>query len=204
MVRPQRLAPEAWSIMFEPDDTTMRSGDALFAFDARLIIVSWNRGAEELTGVPREEALGRRCWEVLGGRDDRGNVVCHAGCAIARLAREGWPVRCQELLVNAPEGKRRVDVSTVVLDDGDRRRFLHVLLARHEAASARAALAPLTPRQQEVLELLARGVPAKVIATRLTLAEATVRNHIRAILFALETHSQLEAIAEARRLRLIA
>ena len=43
----------------------------------------------------------------------------------------------------------------------------------------------------------------QVIATRLGLAEATVRNHIRAILVALGTHSQLEAIAKARRVRLI-
>jgi DNA-binding NarL/FixJ family response regulator len=55
-----------------------------------------------------------------------------------------------------------------------------------------------------VLGLLADGVPAKLIAARLGVAEATVRNHIRAVLAALETHSQLEAIAKARRLELIA
>jgi DNA-binding NarL/FixJ family response regulator len=55
-----------------------------------------------------------------------------------------------------------------------------------------------------VLGLLAEGVPAKVIAARLGLAEATVRNHIRAILFELGTHSQLEAVAKARRLDLVA
>lgn len=61
----------------------------------------------------------------------------------------------------------------------------------------------LTPRQQEVLGLLADGFPAKVIAARLGVAEATVRNHIRAILVALGTHSQLEAIAKARRMSLV-
>jgi DNA-binding CsgD family transcriptional regulator len=183
---------------------TMRSGDALFAFDVGLTIVSWNRAAEELTGVSREEAVGRRCWEVVGGHDERGNVVCHAGCAIARLAREDWPVRCQDLLVNAPEGKRRVDMCTVALDDRDRRIFLHVMVPCRETAPLRAVPVSLTPRQRQVLELLADGVPAKVIALRLTLAEATVRNHIRAILSALETHSQLEAIAKARRLQLVA
>ena len=40
--------------------------------------------------------------------------------------------------------------------------------------------------------------PAKVIAARLGLAEDTVRNHIRAILMALGSHSQLEAVAKAR------
>jgi DNA-binding NarL/FixJ family response regulator len=61
----------------------------------------------------------------------------------------------------------------------------------------------LTTRQHEVLELLADGVTAKEIATRLGVVEATVRNHIRAILLALGAHSQLEAIAKARSLSLI-
>jgi PAS domain-containing protein len=66
--------------MVEGPGKTFRSGDALFAFDADLTIVSWNRAAEELTAVSANEAVGRSCWEVLGGRDERGNVVCHPGC----------------------------------------------------------------------------------------------------------------------------
>jgi PAS domain S-box-containing protein len=68
---------------------TFRSGDALFAFDPDLTIVSWNRAAEKLTGVSAGAAVGRHCWEVLGGHDERGNLVCHPGCSTARLAREG-------------------------------------------------------------------------------------------------------------------
>lgn len=187
--------------MSEQPAATYRSGDALFAFDADLTVVSWNRAAEELTGVSADQAIGRRCWEVLGGHDERGNLVCHRGCSTARLAREGWPVPCQGLLVKAREGQRAVEVSTVAVDDGDRVLFLHVMIPDHEAPPPFAGL--LTPRQREVLRLLADGVPAKVIAARLGLAEATVRNHIQAILVALGSHSQLEAIAEARRLRLV-
>jgi PAS domain S-box-containing protein len=190
--------------MAERPATTFRSGDALFGFDADSTIVSWNRAADELTGVCADEAVGRYCWEVLGGHDDRGNLVCHPGCSTARLAREGWPVPCQGLLIKARNGKRRVEVSTVVVHEGSRPLFLHVMVPRRETPSQHAASVLLTPRQQQVLRLLAEGIPAKVIAGRLGLAEATVRNHIRAILAALETHSQLEAIAKARRLQLIA
>ena len=182
---------------------TLRSGDALVAFDPDLTIVSWNRAAEELTGVSAAAAVGRHCWQVLGGHDERGNLICHPGCSTARLAREGWPVACQGLLIKARDGERRVAVSTVVVEGGDLPLLAHVLVARREAPSPGAVPVVLTPRQQHVLRLLADGVPAKVIATRLGLAEATVRNHIRAILAALETHSQLEAIAKARRLELI-
>jgi len=182
---------------------TLRSGDALLAFGPDLTIVSWNRAAEELTGVSADAAVGRPCWEVLGGHDERGNLVCHPGCSTARLAREGWPVACQSLVVKVREGTTRVAVSTVVVDEGDRPLFVHVMVPHRETPSPGAASALLTSRQHQVLRLIADGVPAKVIATRLGLAEATVRNHIRAILAALGTHSQLEAIAEARRLQLI-
>ncbi|HEX6653035.1 MAG TPA: LuxR C-terminal-related transcriptional regulator [Thermoleophilaceae bacterium] len=180
-----------------------RSGDALLAFDADQTVVSWNRAAEELTGVSADDAVGRHCWEVLGGHDGRGNIVCHPGCSTARLAREGWPVRCQGLLIKALEGARRIEMATIAVHEGDRPLFLHVMVPCREAASPPAVPVSLTRRQRQVLALLADGVPAKVIAARLGLAEATVRNHIRAVLAALGAHSQLEAIAEARRLQLI-
>lgn len=181
--------------------TTFRSGDALFAFDSGLSIISWNRAAEELTGIPAEEAVGRSCWEVLRGDDEHGNLVCHRGCSTARLAREGWPVSCQGLLVNARDSKRRVDVSTVAVDSPEGRLFLHIL--RPSDARSPSVSELLTKRQEEVLRLLAQGLAAKVVATRLGIAEVTVRNHIRALLIALGAHSQLEAIAKARRLQLV-
>lgn len=61
----------------------------------------------------------------------------------------------------------------------------------------------LSRRQREVLELLSEGVPAREIAVRLGLAEATVRNHIRLVLRKLGCHSQLEAVAVAFRLHLL-
>ena len=48
------------------------------------------------------------------------------------------------------------------------------------------------------------GLAAKAISQRLRIAEPTVRNHIRAILLELGCHSQLEALAKARRWGLIA
>jgi DNA-binding NarL/FixJ family response regulator len=56
----------------------------------------------------------------------------------------------------------------------------------------------LSPRQREVLALLADGMRAREIGAKLGLSEATVRNHIRGILHRLECHSQLQAVARAR------
>jgi PAS domain S-box-containing protein len=184
----------------ERSATSFQSGDALFAFESDLNIVSWNHAAEELTGVSADEAVGRFCWEVLGGHDQDGNLVCHRGCSTARLAREDWPVSCQGLLIKTRSGPRRTEVSTVAVDDGVRRLFLHIMRPGNASSPADELL---TPRQHEVLRFLADGLPAKIIASRLGVAEATIRNHIRAILVALGSHSQLEAIAKARRLQLI-
>jgi PAS domain S-box-containing protein len=185
-----------------------RSGDALFSFDEELRVTSWNDAAQELTGIPEDEAVGRPCWDVLCGVDVQGGVVCHKGCSSARLARHGWPVAAQDLLIKASGGKRRVMVSTIaVRRDGEPPVFLHLLRngleLPDEEAEVDAAAPRLTPRQLEVLEALADGAPAKLIARRFGIAESTVRNHIRMILVELGCHSQLEAVAEARRRHLL-
>lgn len=74
----------------------------------------------------------------------------------------------------------------------------------HSQRAARTPLGPpLSPRQRQVLALLDSGTPAREIAVRLGRSEATVRNHIRAVLRKLGCHSQLEAVATARRLGLL-
>ena len=96
-------------------------------------------------------------------------------------------------------------LSTIALRQGEASLYLHLL--RNGGASSGDSVvgvgpkveATLTPRQREVLGLLAEGAPAKVIAGRLGISETTVRNHIRAVLLELGCHSQLEAVAEARR-----
>jgi PAS domain S-box-containing protein len=188
--------------MAEQSGTTFRSGDALFALEPDLTVVAWNRAAEELTGISADEAIGRQCWELLAGRNEQGALVCHPGCSTARLAGEGWPVSCQDLVIKSREGRRPVELATVAVHDGERALFLHIILP-NAPESATAAAELLTPRQREVFALLVEGVPAKVIAARLEVTEATIRNHIRAVLVALGAHSQLEAIANARRLQLI-
>jgi DNA-binding CsgD family transcriptional regulator len=176
----------------------VRSGDALFAFDGDLTILSWNRAAEELTGIPAANAVGKRCFEVLGGVDERGSLVCHPGCSGARLAAEGWPVHTQRLRLRSGQ---QLGVSTIAVRNGEAPVYLHLLCdeAPAEAAKASPPQTRLTPRQLEVLELIDQGSSAKSIGRKLAIAEPTVRNHIRSILLELGCHSQLEALAVARR-----
>lgn len=180
---------------------TFRSGDALFGFDPDMRILLWNTEAEHLTGIAAADALGRPCWDVLHGVDENGSVVCHPGCSGARLAREGWDVPCRRFLIRTAEGRKLVSASTIAVGlPGQDTIVLQLLRNGHPVPeNGEPASVGLTPRQRDVLRLLADGIAAKIIARRLGIAEVTVRNHIRAILSELGCHSQLEAVAEARR-----
>ncbi|HET8644417.1 MAG TPA: PAS domain-containing protein, partial [Vicinamibacteria bacterium] len=68
-----------------------------FATDSRERLVFWNRGAAELLGRSSDDALGRHCWEVIGGRDVFGNRFCYGNCAVAASLRAGESVRGFEL-----------------------------------------------------------------------------------------------------------
>ena len=58
---------------------------------------------------------------------------------------------------------------------------------------------PLTPREREVLLLVAEALPNAAIAERLSLSVNTVRTHVQVILEKLGAHSKLEAVMVARR-----
>jgi two-component system nitrate/nitrite response regulator NarL len=62
----------------------------------------------------------------------------------------------------------------------------------------------LTPREQEVLALLATGAGSREIARRLGASANTVRTHVQSILTKLQVHSRLEAVAFASRHGLLA
>ena len=62
---------------------------------------------------------------------------------------------------------------------------------------------PLTPREQEVLQLLAQGLPNKSIARRLGISDHTVKFHVNAIMGKLNAQSRTEAVVRATQLGLI-
>ncbi|HXH96112.1 MAG TPA: LuxR C-terminal-related transcriptional regulator [Gaiellaceae bacterium] len=179
----------------------IHSHDALYVCDESMTIVEWNAAAEELTGIPAAEALGQKCWRVLHGRSETGEIVCHPGCSTARLARTSYPTGCGCLLVRTATGRKPLHISTILVQDAGGLKVLHPMHNGVEVDDRRPAdeTPPLTPRQLEVLEMLAHGMRAREIAAELHLAEATVRNHIRGVRRELGTHSQLEAVAAARR-----
>ena len=57
----------------------------------------------------------------------------------------------------------------------------------------------LSPREREVLDLLANGLTGEEVAARLSLSPETVRTHIRNAMAKLEAHTRVHAVAIALR-----
>jgi two-component system, NarL family, nitrate/nitrite response regulator NarL len=62
---------------------------------------------------------------------------------------------------------------------------------------------PLTPRELEVLQLVAEGLPNKTIADRLHISEHTVKFHMNALMGKLGAQSRTEAVVRATRLGIL-
>jgi PAS domain S-box-containing protein len=203
--------------------TRLLTADAVFLVDPEYRVAHWDAGAESLTGFLAEEMVGEVCYEVLSGEGDDGTPFgVHAHSAV-RLAWAGRPYPGYDVRVfTRSGGERWIAVSSLVVETEEGPYVIclmrdaqeahetlemarHLIrLSRHErppegGAGSKLLDAPvLTPRQREVLGLLASGKTAGEIGRELFLSQATVRNHIRALLQALGAHSQLEAVARAR------
>ena len=75
-----------------------------------------------------------------------------------------------------------------------------LLRAMVDVSAPRVAVeSPLSAREREVLALMTVGMDARAIARQCDISVHTCRGHIKSILHKLDVHSQLEAVAEARR-----
>ena len=62
---------------------------------------------------------------------------------------------------------------------------------------------PLTPREEEVVQLLAKGLQTKEIAAALDISEATAQAHLKRVFVKLGVHDRTEAVLAAMRLGIV-
>ena len=100
-----------------PTEAILESiSDGVFTVDGDWRITSFNRAAEEITGIPRDEAIGRPCFEVFR------SSMCEASCALRHTLETGDPVINRSCYIVDAEGERiPISVSTAVLRDGAER-----------------------------------------------------------------------------------
>jgi DNA-binding NarL/FixJ family response regulator len=78
-----------------------------------------------------------------------------------------------------------------------------LVAAAADSESAGAVEEPLTPRETQVLELLAEGLPNRVIAGRLGISDQTVKFHVASISGKLGAANRTDAVRRAVRRGLI-
>ncbi|HOO89839.1 MAG TPA: sigma 54-interacting transcriptional regulator [Syntrophales bacterium] len=86
--------------------------DGVFTVDHEWRITSFNRSAEEITGVSREEAIGQLCKDVLKAD------ICEKNCVLRQTLETGGSIRDKVVnIVNAAGEQIPISISTALLKD---------------------------------------------------------------------------------------
>lgn len=130
--------------------------DGVFTVDSDWKISSFNRAAERITGIRKEEALGRHCWEVLKAS------ICEKICSLRQTMETGSPIVNQPIYVVNSEGERiPVSISTAILKDKDGKviggvesfRDLSVVEELRKELSGRHSFMDIISKNKEMLRL---------------------------------------------------
>jgi DNA-binding CsgD family transcriptional regulator len=174
-------------------------------------IVRWNLGAAHLFGIPTSQAERRPYWSTVTGHTAHGESACDLEQRVLEAAGAGHTIAATAMIINCPlpARRRRIVMHHLTLQDehGRPRAVLHLVDDVHERRErerigerwlalidGRPTDLPLTPREQEVLRLLAEGLTARAVARQLGIRHATARNHIQSILVKAGAHNRMDVL----------
>jgi PAS domain S-box-containing protein len=174
---------------------------SLHDLDGRFVHI--NAAAERASGKTNAELLGRHVTDMVP-LEAREIVSAHFRRAVER----GEPTDFETAFIDASGQRRSVRAQHLPLRDGNAIVAVLILAfgVRQPLPEPTGLVSQprLTPRQREILELIAAGRSTSEIAAVLTLSTETVRNHLRGVFRELNAHTRPEAIAVAQRLGLLA
>jgi DNA-binding NarL/FixJ family response regulator len=188
------------------DDPLARAGIVgLLHADAGVAVAGQADGTQEGVEQARRAAAEVIVWDLGLAAASLDRLAEHAGSlppVVALIsdedaAAEAWNAGARGLLRRDIDGMRLVAAALATA------RGLTVLDFPPAALAATAVPSPgddsLTPREAEVLALMAEGLPNKAIAARLGVTEHTAKFHVNAILRKLGAQSRTEAVVLATR-----
>jgi PAS domain S-box-containing protein len=204
------------------------TSDAALVITPEGKICDCNEASCRLFGLPATEISSRGCAQLLEGKTASGHPICSPACPVLEQAKEGRLTDAFDVEIQAPAGRRWVNVTTLLVPTkGHNRLIVHLLrdvevakrlelLMRHildEISTLTGAEVPilpasasphleLSPREHSILRMLTLGLSSKEIAEELGCSVATVRNHTQHLLHKLSVHSRTAAALRAVRERL--
>ena len=88
--------------------------DGVFTVDNDMKILAYNRAAEQITGIPRDQAIGHPCHSVFR------TAVCFSACPVREALQKKKPVLNREISIQNSLGDLvPISVSASILYDGD-------------------------------------------------------------------------------------
>ncbi|NJB66554.1 PAS domain S-box-containing protein [Desulfobaculum xiamenense] len=86
--------------------------DGVFTVDLDWNITSFNQAASRITGVPADEAIGQKCWEVFH------SSLCDGDCALRACVRESGTISNRSIFIVRPDGEKvPISISAAPLHD---------------------------------------------------------------------------------------
>ena len=176
-----------------------RSNNAIALLDERRVNVEVNDAMARLLGAPRDELIGTRVDAHLAPEE----------CAtLEQEWRQVWKAgdwSGERTAVRGDGARVRVHYAARTGQVGGRKLVILVLMQFEPDRTTprpRPDLGELTPREREILQLVALGHSSPQIASELVISPETVRTHVRNAMAKLgaRTRAQLVAIALSDRL----
>jgi DNA-binding CsgD family transcriptional regulator len=176
------------------------AAEAFLLVDAGRCIDCVDRTARTVLNLEPGDVLGAPCHRALALLRADGRPFCAATCPVRTALERGAPhVEHHRLTYQKGSEAFEVCLAAVPLfrpSDGGMA-ILHILVRSSHCRSPHTGpidLGRLTPREREVLGLLAEGRTTREISDVLFITPATVRHHIQNILEKLEVHRRLHAV----------
>ena len=154
------------------------------------------RGTDSARAIRLRDGLVTIVMLTADTSDETLLAAVEAGVAAFIPKRES-AAKIVELVLRAADGEMVIPAEDLV----------RVMRRRSDDAARDAqrerAAKELTPRDREILDLMAGGANTKEMVERTGLAVSTVRGHIQAVIEKLAAHSRLEAVVRATELGLV-
>lgn len=96
-------------------DTILDSiADGVFTVDEYWLITSFNKAAEDIIGIKRQEAIGKRCCDIFKAS------ICETSCALRQTMQTGKPIINKVIYILDNAGERiPISISTALLKDNN-------------------------------------------------------------------------------------
>ena len=102
-----------------PADRKFRTSDGMFTVSSDHTIKSWNSAAERIFGITSEQAIGRKCHEVLCAKNGSNRVKCNRNCMVMSNAVKGRTTRDFDIDCKTRSGDIKTLNMSVVLTKAD-------------------------------------------------------------------------------------